>query len=145
MTVFIEKNVFQEAFLANNSSFNRVKKSFLTRRRFSAFIMLKWLFEMKGRLMAYDEGSDDLTDKIDFAVCLGGDGTLLHASSLFQKEAPPVIAFHLVWFTFIIHNENKRNLFHLIKTFITFSGVDGLFGPIRFRELWEKLDASSGR
>ena len=25
-----------------------------------------------------------LTDKIDFIVCLGGDGTLLYASSLFQ-------------------------------------------------------------
>ena len=27
---------------------------------------------------------DDLTDKIDFIICLGGDGTLLHASTLFQ-------------------------------------------------------------
>ena len=27
---------------------------------------------------------DDLTDKIDFILCLGGDGTLLYASSLFQ-------------------------------------------------------------
>ena len=27
---------------------------------------------------------DDLTDKIDFIICLGGDGTLLYASSLFQ-------------------------------------------------------------
>ena len=27
---------------------------------------------------------DQLDDKIDFIMCLGGDGTLLHASSLFQ-------------------------------------------------------------
>ena len=27
---------------------------------------------------------DQLDDKIDFIVCMGGDGTLLHASSLFQ-------------------------------------------------------------
>jgi len=27
---------------------------------------------------------DDLTDKIDFIVTLGGDGTLIHASTLFQ-------------------------------------------------------------
>merc|ERR1711988_1723248 len=38
---------------------------------------------------------DDLTDKIDFIVCLGGDGTLLYASSLFQQSVPPVMAFHM--------------------------------------------------
>jgi hypothetical protein len=27
--------------------------------------------------MTFDEQKDDLTDKIDFIVCLGGDGTLL--------------------------------------------------------------------
>ena len=41
------------------------------------------------------EGKDDLTDKIDFIVCLGGDGTLLYASSLFQQSVPPVMAFHM--------------------------------------------------
>lgn len=34
-------------------------------------------------------------DKIDFIVCLGGDGTLLYASLLFQQSVPPVMAFHL--------------------------------------------------
>lgn len=28
-------------------------------------------------------------------MCLGGDGTLLYASLLFQKSVPPVMAFHL--------------------------------------------------
>lgn len=32
---------------------------------------------------------------VDFVVCLGGDGTILHASSLFQRAIPPVIAFSL--------------------------------------------------
>lgn len=41
------------------------------------------------------DGKDDLTDRIDFIVCLGGDGTLLYASLLFQKSVPPVMAFHL--------------------------------------------------
>ncbi len=45
--------------------------------------------------MTFREGKDDLTDKIDFIVCLGGDGTLLYASSLFQQSVPPVMAFHL--------------------------------------------------
>merc|ERR1719334_1583522 len=30
-----------------------------------------------------------------FVVCLGGDGTLLYASSLFQQSVPPIMAFHL--------------------------------------------------
>ena len=45
--------------------------------------------------MTFNEQKDDLTDKIDFVVCLGGDGTLLYASSLFQQSAPPLMAFHL--------------------------------------------------
>ena len=32
---------------------------------------------------------------MDFVVCLGGDGTILHASSLFQQAIPPVISFSL--------------------------------------------------
>jgi NAD+ kinase len=34
-------------------------------------------------------------DKIDFIICLGGDGTLLHVSTLFQKSCPPVLSIHL--------------------------------------------------
>ncbi|XP_030768014.1 NAD kinase-like isoform X2 [Sitophilus oryzae] len=49
----------------------------------------------KDRLMTFRLGKDDLTDKIDFIVCLGGDGTLLYASQLFQQSVPPVMAFHL--------------------------------------------------
>ena len=33
--------------------------------------------------------------KIDLIVCLGGDGTLLHASSIFQKSCPPILAFSM--------------------------------------------------
>jgi len=43
----------------------------------------------------FREDRDNLTDKIDFIICLGGDGTLLYASSLFQQSVPPVMAFHL--------------------------------------------------
>ncbi|UJR28290.1 hypothetical protein I4U23_009538 [Adineta vaga] len=37
---------------------------------------------------------NDIAD-IDLAICLGGDGTLLHASSLFQKSCPPILSFSL--------------------------------------------------
>lgn len=43
----------------------------------------------------FRDGRDDLTDRIDFIICLGGDGTLLYASLLFQQSVPPVMAFHL--------------------------------------------------
>ena len=39
---------------------------------------------LKDQLCYFKEGKDDLTDKIDLIICLGGDGTLLYASSLFQ-------------------------------------------------------------
>uniref|UniRef100_A0A671NZF7 NAD(+) kinase n=1 Tax=Sinocyclocheilus anshuiensis TaxID=1608454 RepID=A0A671NZF7_9TELE len=38
---------------------------------------------------------DDISNCVDFIICLGGDGTLLYASSLFQESVPPVMAFHL--------------------------------------------------
>lgn len=32
---------------------------------------------------------------MDFVITLGGDGTLLFASSLFPKTMPPVLSFHM--------------------------------------------------
>merc|ERR1719471_1924980 len=55
--------------------------------------LVKWF--IKEKLMTFNEQKDDLTDKIDFVLCLGGDGTLLYASSLFQQSVPPIMAFHL--------------------------------------------------
>lgn len=49
---------------------------------------------VKSKMCIFKEG-DQLDDKIDFVICMGGDGTLLHASSLFQSSCPPVMAFHL--------------------------------------------------
>lgn len=33
--------------------------------------------------------------KIDLVICLGGDGTLIHTASIFQKNCPPVLSFSL--------------------------------------------------
>lgn len=55
----------------------------------------KTFVSIKDKLMTFRDGKDDLTDKIDFIICLGGDGTLLYASQLFQQSVPPVMAFHL--------------------------------------------------
>lgn len=73
MVVFVEAAVMDDPLLTENPAFSHVKD----------------------KLMTFTEGKDDLTDKIDFIVCLGGDGTLLYASSLFQQSVPPVMAFHM--------------------------------------------------
>lgn len=36
-----------------------------------------------------------LYQKVDFVICLGGDGLILHASTLFRTAVPPVISFNL--------------------------------------------------
>ena len=39
---------------------------------------------------------DPLAEAVDFCVCLGGDGVILHASTLFGTgPAPPIISFNL--------------------------------------------------
>lgn len=34
-------------------------------------------------------------EDIDFVITLGGDGTVLYASYLFQELVPPILPFHL--------------------------------------------------
>lgn len=62
MTVFVEASCLEDVHLKNNPIFIQVRE----------------------KIRTFRDGKDDLTDKVDFIVCLGGDGTLLYASSLFQ-------------------------------------------------------------
>lgn len=62
MVVFVEQSVLEDPLLQKNEMFDPIRD----------------------KLCTFNEGQDDLTDKIDFIICLGGDGTLLYASSLFQ-------------------------------------------------------------
>ncbi|CAL9081742.1 unnamed protein product [Musa textilis] len=43
----------------------------------------------------YNQNSSDLHERVDFVVCLGGDGVILHASNLFRGAVPPVVSFNL--------------------------------------------------
>jgi NAD+ kinase len=43
----------------------------------------------------YNQDLSDLHEMVDFVVCLGGDGVILHASNLFREAIPPVISFNL--------------------------------------------------
>merc|ERR1712029_1308620 len=73
MVVFVEAAIMDDPLLTQNPDFDHIKD----------------------KLVTFTQGKDDLTDKIDFIVSLGGDGTLLYASSLFQASVPPVMAFHM--------------------------------------------------
>lgn len=43
----------------------------------------------------YNQDTSELHEMVDFVVCLGGDGVILHASNLFREAVPPVISFNL--------------------------------------------------
>uniref|UniRef100_G1THB2 NAD(+) kinase n=1 Tax=Oryctolagus cuniculus TaxID=9986 RepID=G1THB2_RABIT len=62
MVVYVEKKALEDPAIASDESFGPVKKKCCTFR----------------------EDYDDISNQIDFIICLGGDGTLLYASSLFQ-------------------------------------------------------------
>jgi NADH kinase len=49
------------------------------------------------------EEKHKLSSKVDLAVTLGGDGTILHVSSLFDKDAvPPVLSFSMGTLGFLL-------------------------------------------
>ncbi|XP_059419397.1 NAD kinase-like [Carassius carassius] len=73
LMVYVEKKVVDDGSLMTDDSFSAVRN----------------------QLCTFREGYDDISDRIDLIICLGGDGTLLYASSLFQASVPPVMAFHL--------------------------------------------------
>ncbi|MBN3287211.1 NADK kinase, partial [Polyodon spathula] len=62
MIVYVERKVLEDPEIENDESFGAVIKKFCTFR----------------------EDYDNISDRVDFIICLGGDGTLLYASSLFQ-------------------------------------------------------------
>ncbi|XP_037642311.1 NAD kinase b [Sebastes umbrosus] len=73
MMVYVESRVADDATLSKDEAFGSIRN----------------------QLCTFREGYDDISDCIDLIICLGGDGTLLYASSLFQGSVPPVMAFHL--------------------------------------------------
>ncbi|XP_028988694.1 NAD kinase b isoform X2 [Betta splendens] len=73
MMVYVERKVADDASLSEDEAFGSIRN----------------------QLCTFREGYDDISDCIDLIICLGGDGTLLYASSLFQGSVPPVMAFHL--------------------------------------------------
>ncbi|KAL0966517.1 hypothetical protein UPYG_G00296220 [Umbra pygmaea] len=73
MMVYVERRVVDDITLTRDEGFGSIRN----------------------QLCTFREGYDDISECIDLIICLGGDGTLLYASSLFQGSVPPVMAFHL--------------------------------------------------
>lgn len=73
---------------------------------------------ISGKMKTFKEG-ENISEKIDFILCLGGDGTLLYASSLFQEGSiPPVMAFNLGSLGFLTpfdFEEFKDSIDHLLS------------------------------
>jgi NAD+ kinase len=70
--------------------------------------------EYKNRIHYWS--TDDKHDNIDLIVTLGGDGTVLFSSWMFQRDVPPLLSFHfgslgfLTLFDFDDHRRVLRNV-----------------------------------
>ncbi|KAI0343395.1 ATP-NAD kinase [Trametopsis cervina] len=113
--------------------------------------LLSYLKEVHPEVRIYHEDRNDRpdgaepwkpgpeADKIDLIVTLGGDGTILHASSLFKTgEVPPVLSFsmgtlgfllpfHIDDFVQAIESafEGKATVLHRMRLSCTFQCQDG--------------------
>ena len=71
---------------------------------------------------------DALAEAVDFCVCLGGDGVILHASTLFGSgPAPPIISFNLGSLGFLTAH-NMENFQEDVRALMYGDGpMDGAF------------------
>jgi NAD+ kinase len=46
---------------------------------------------------------DVVLSRVDFILCIGGDGTILYTASLFQEAIPPMMSFHVGSLGFLTH------------------------------------------
>lgn len=73
-----------------------VEKRLETEPRFGASTLLAEEPSAEGRLRFWDtQFVKEHAHQVDFAITLGGDGTVLYTSWLFQRVVPPVLSFAL--------------------------------------------------
>ncbi|XP_032306015.1 NAD kinase isoform X3 [Drosophila ananassae] len=94
MVVWVESAVLEDKLLRDDFKLDQESARFRQVHGEYAGVRERFL-ALREKLVTFKDGRDDLTDRIDFIVCLGGDGTLLYASQLFQQSVPPVMAFYL--------------------------------------------------
>ncbi|GBG78659.1 hypothetical protein CBR_g27885 [Chara braunii] len=74
-----------------------------------------------------------MEERVDFVVCLGGDGVILHASNIFRTAVPPVVSFNLGSLGFLTahpYEEFKQDLKRIIYGNST---MDGVYITLRMR------------
>ena len=91
--VYVERRVVDDATLSQDETFGSIRDQLCTFREGQCPLPCM-LFTVTARTQPSVEqicfcccvftGYDDISDCIDLIICLGGDGTLLYASSLFQ-------------------------------------------------------------
>ncbi|XP_017865719.1 PREDICTED: NAD kinase-like isoform X2 [Drosophila arizonae] len=94
MVVWVESAVLEDKLLRDDVRLEEESAKFRLVHEYYTGVRSRFL-ALREKLVTFKDGRDDLTDRIDFIVCLGGDGTLLYASQLFQQSVPPVMAFYL--------------------------------------------------
>ncbi|XP_017960701.1 NAD kinase-like isoform X2 [Drosophila navojoa] len=94
MVVWVESAVLEDKLLRDDVRLEEESAKFRLVHEYYTGVRTRFL-ALREKLVTFKDGRDDLTDRIDFIVCLGGDGTLLYASQLFQQSVPPVMAFYL--------------------------------------------------
>ncbi|XP_030380258.1 NAD kinase-like isoform X3 [Scaptodrosophila lebanonensis] len=94
MVVWVESAVLEDKLLRDDVKLEQESAKFRGVHEKFCGVRARFL-ALRDKLVTFKDGRDDLTDRIDFIVCLGGDGTLLYASQLFQQSVPPVMAFYL--------------------------------------------------
>ncbi|KAL7737177.1 hypothetical protein ACLKA6_005371 [Drosophila palustris] len=94
MVVWVESAVLEDKLLRDDVKLDQESAKFRQVHEYHTGVRARFL-ALREKLVTFKDGRDDLTDRIDFIVCLGGDGTLLYASQLFQRSVPPVMAFYL--------------------------------------------------
>jgi hypothetical protein len=55
-------------------------------------------------LQTWNQSNRDVVlSRVDFILCIGGDGTILYTASLFQEAIPPMMSFHVGSLGFLTH------------------------------------------
>lgn len=92
MIVCVEKKVLEDPAISGDENFGAITQKFCTFREgmtpcldcmdtfYPTCVQVRCLND----LSLFVSDLDDISNCVDFIICLGGDGTLLYASSLFQ-------------------------------------------------------------
>lgn len=94
MIVYVEKKVLEDPAISSNENFGAITKDFCTFREgatssrppltpFAHHPARSCSVRCRCRVLLFPD-LDNISNLVDFIICLGGDGTLLYASSLFQ-------------------------------------------------------------